>query len=177
MRKSQSAFTVERASELTGIAVDKIVELARLYAKGPSSLALGWGGNDKMGNADVAGHAAALLVAITGNIGKPGAGVGVYVGGTWSGQTAALGAWELPEELAPAEAKTAAYDLRHNPENVRALICCGDIVAQHFANMGVTALTWWFPWIRISRKARSGRTTSCLSPPVSRTTPTAATSR
>ena len=36
MRKSQSAFTVERASELTGIAVDKIVELARLYAKGPS---------------------------------------------------------------------------------------------------------------------------------------------
>lgn len=76
MRKSQSAFTVERASELTGIAVDKIVELARLYAKGPSSLALGWGGNDKMGNADVAGHAAALLVAITGNIGKPGAGRG-----------------------------------------------------------------------------------------------------
>lgn len=143
MRKSQSAFTVERASELTGITVDKIAELARLYAKGPSSLALGWGGNDKMGNADVAGHAAALLAAVTGNIGKPGAGVGVYVGGTWSGQTAALGAWELPEDLAPAEAKTAAYDLRRNPENVRALICCGDIVAQHFANMGVTE-----QWVR-----------------------------
>lgn len=25
---------------------------------------------------------------------------------------------------------------------------------------GFAALTWWFPWIRISRKARSGRTTS-----------------
>ncbi len=143
MVKSQAAYTAQWASGLTGIPAEKIVELARLYAEGPSSLALGWGGNDKMGNADVAGHAAALLVAVTGNIAKPGAGVGVYVGGTWSGQTGSLGAWELPEDMAPADAEVAAYDLRREPGNVRALVCAGDIVAQHFANMGVTE-----EWVR-----------------------------
>lgn len=143
MVKSQANYTAQWASDLTGIPTDKIKELARLYAKGPSSLALGWGGNDKMSNADVVGHAAALLVAITGNIAKPGAGVGVYVGGTWSGRTGSLGSWQLPDDLSEADADVAAYDLRRKPGNVRALLCAGDIIAQHFANMGVTE-----QWVR-----------------------------
>ena len=115
-----------------------IVQVAREYAAGPSCVALGWGWNDKMSNADVAGHAAAVLVALTGNIGKVGAHVGVFAGGSYNGHTAAFGAWELPEELAAGEDEMAAYDMRTKENKVRAWICCGDFVAQHFANMAVT---------------------------------------
>ena len=40
-----------------------------------------------MANADIAGHAAAMLAALTGNICKPGANIGVFVGGAWNGYT------------------------------------------------------------------------------------------
>lgn len=133
-----ASFTPEWASEITSIPADKIKELATEYSKGPSSLALGWGGNDKISNADIAGHAAAMLTALTGNIGKPGAGVGVYVGGTWSCHTAALGEWALPEDMVPAENEMSVYDMRTKPNSVRALIACGDTICQHYANMSVT---------------------------------------
>ena len=133
------AFGAQWASRVTDIPEEAIRALARGYAKGPSSLALGWGGNDKMTNADIAGHAAALLVALTGNVGKPGAGAGVYVGGTWSGHTATLGAWELPGRYAASSNdEIAAYDLSTRENNVRAAIFCGDMVAQRFANMSKT---------------------------------------
>lgn len=126
------------AADLTGVPEGRIVELARLYAEGPSTIALGWGGNDKLGNADIAGHAAAVLAGVTGNICKPGANVGVFVGGCWNGHAATLGAWELPAGMAPAEDEMAAYDMREKPNSVRACICCGDFMAQHFANLAKT---------------------------------------
>lgn len=136
--ETQKPHTAAWAAGVTGIGEDSIVQLAREYASGPSCLAIGWGGNDKMSNADVAGHAAAVLVALTGNIGKVGAHVGVFVGGSYNGHTASFGSWELPEELAAGEDEMAAYDMRTQENKVRAWICCGDFVAQHFANMAVT---------------------------------------
>ena len=112
--------------------------MAEEYAEGPSSLALGWGGNDKMTNADIAGHAAAVLVAITGNVGKPGAGVGVYVGQSYNSYAPALGAWALPEDWAAAASEVSIYDMPYRENNCHAAIFCGDIVAQHLANMNVT---------------------------------------
>ena len=82
------------------------------YAEGPACLALGWGGNDKMGNADIAGHAAATLVALTGNVGKVGAGVGVFVGGSYNGHAGTLGAWELPEDMTAGTLEMPLYDAR-----------------------------------------------------------------
>ncbi|NPD31875.1 molybdopterin-dependent oxidoreductase [Berryella wangjianweii] len=136
--KGQRNYTVAWASEITQIPAEKIAQLAEEYAKGPSALCLGWGGNDKMTNADISGHAAAMLVALTGNIGKKGASVGVHVGGTWGGYTAPLGAWALPAELAASEADIPIYDLRYKKNNVRALISVGDKLAQTMANMGKT---------------------------------------
>nr|WP_270295958.1 molybdopterin-dependent oxidoreductase [Eggerthella sinensis] len=78
LKKKQASYTAEWAEGVSGVPADTIRELARAYAEGPACLALGWGGNDKMGNADIAGHAAATLVALTGNVGKVGAGVGVF---------------------------------------------------------------------------------------------------
>ncbi len=135
LKETQKTYTVEWASRITGIPADKIRELAELYAAGPSSLCLGWGGNDKMSNADIAGHAAAILTAITGNIGKEGAGVGVYVGASYGGHAAKLGSWALPESLAASKADIPMYDLRYKKNSVRAHIAIGDKLAQCMANM------------------------------------------
>ncbi len=136
--ESLSGCTPAWGADITGVPEDTIVELARLYAKGPSTIALGWGGNDKLANADIAGHAAAVLAGITGNIAKPGANVGVFVGGCWNGRSTTLGAWDMPENLVPAQDEMAAYDMREKPNKVRAYLCCGDFMAQHFANMAKT---------------------------------------
>lgn len=135
---SLASYSVDWASEITGIPAEKIKELAELYAEGPSSLALGWGGNDKIANADIAGHAAAVLVALTGNVGKPGTGVGVYVGGTYNCHTAALGEWALPEDMVAAENEMASYDMRTKESNAHVLIAAGDDLCQHYGNMNVS---------------------------------------
>ena len=135
---SLANYSVDWASEITGIPAEKIKELAELYAEGPSSLALGWGGNDKIANADIAGHAAAVLVALTGNVGKPGTGVGVYVGGTYNCHTAALGEWALPEDMVAAENEMASYDMRTKESNAHVLIAAGDDLCQHYGNMNVS---------------------------------------
>lgn len=138
LQDSMKGYSPDWASEITGIPAEKIIEIAELYAEGPSSLALGWGGNDKIANADIAGHAAAVLVALTGNIGKLGTGVGVYVGGTYNCHTAALGEWALPEDMVAAENEMASYDMRIKESNAHVLIAAGDDLCQHYGNMNVT---------------------------------------
>lgn len=135
---NQKNYPIEWAAKITGIDAERIASLAEEYAEGPSSLALGWGGNDKMTNADIAGHAAAVLVAITGNVGKPGTGVGVYVGQSYNSYAPVLGAWEMPEDWVPAASEVSIYDMPYKENNCHAAIFCGDIVAQHLANMNET---------------------------------------
>ena len=138
LRDAQRPYTLEWAAEVTGIPAERIAALAEEYAEGPSSLALGWGGNDKMTNADIAGHAAAVLAAVTGNVAKPGAGIGVYVGQSYNSHAPALGAWELPEGWAAASSEVSIYDMPFKENNCHAAIFCGDIVAQHMASMNET---------------------------------------
>ena len=164
---SLASYSVDWASEITGIPAEKIKELAELYAEGPSSLALGWGGNDKIANADIAGHAAAVLVALTGNVGKPGTGVGVYVGGTYNCHTAALGEWALPEDMVAAENEMASYDMRTKESNAHVLIAAGDDLCQHYGNMNVStawanSLDFIVSIDPISLKAANGQTMFCL---------------
>lgn len=139
LKKKQASYTAEWAEGVSGVPANTIRELAREYAEGPACLALGWGGNDKMGNADIAGHAAATLVALTGNVGKVGAGVGVFVGGSYNGHAGALGAWELPEEMAAGTLEMPLYDAREGNAKVRACVFCGDVLQQHIGNMNKTA--------------------------------------
>lgn len=139
--QTQAPFTTQWAADITGIPQQRIEALAEEYAEGPSSLALGWGGNDKMTNADISGHAAAILTAITGNIGKPGAGVGVYVGPSYNSYSAPLGSWTLPEDWAMTPSEVSFYDMPFKQNNVHGAIFCGDFVAQHVAAMD--NLTQW----------------------------------
>ncbi|MFR1640034.1 MAG: hypothetical protein ACLSVD_13275 [Eggerthellaceae bacterium] len=103
-------------------------------------------------------------------------------GGCWNGRSTTLGAWDMPENLVPAQDEMAAYDMRE-ANKVRAYLCCGDFMAQHFANMAKTE-----EWARtldlvvsidplLHRGARSGPTTCCPQRRASSWTPRWATPR
>lgn len=68
-------WPVERAAEVTTVDAETIKELARMYAEGPTTMEVGFG-NDHYGNGTSATHCHLCLPLITGQVGKPGAGMG-----------------------------------------------------------------------------------------------------
>ncbi|MBQ9043431.1 MAG: molybdopterin-dependent oxidoreductase [Eggerthellaceae bacterium] len=138
LKKSQKPYTLEWASERTGISVDDLAYIAERYAtSGASMLGLGMGGADKYSNADVLGHAVAILVALTGNIGGPGKAVGSMHGGR--GYSASLASWKFPDPTMKANSlKMFAYDFRMQKNDVHAVISVGNTLQQFFANMNLT---------------------------------------
>ncbi len=71
------AFTPAWAEEITGIAAERIVALARRYAATrPAMIVLGGSSMHKGGNGWQAGRAIACLPPLTGNVGIPGGGFG-----------------------------------------------------------------------------------------------------
>ncbi|MDR1088974.1 MAG: molybdopterin-dependent oxidoreductase [Coriobacteriales bacterium] len=133
--EQQKRYTPSWAEEITGIEAQVIHEITEQYATaGPAALGFGWGGSDKFNNADILGHAAAVLVALTGNIGIPGGSVGSYVG-WWAGPIISFGSWQLPEEIAQSEPELAGiYDYPVKPNNVHAYFSFGDKLTQESAN-------------------------------------------
>ena len=137
LKKQQAEYTLEWAQGVTDINADKIHYLAQLYATGgPASLSLGYGGGDKYENADVVGHAAIVLASITGQIGKPGASIGVFGGGTGA-PSASLASWPLPKEFSVSKQKKAVFEQRAT-EEIKALFAPCDLLIQSFANMHET---------------------------------------
>ena len=137
--QKKNGYTLEWASKVTTIDPEVIEDLARRYAcDTPATLSLGWGGSDKYMNADICGHAAGVLAALTGNYGKPGASVGVHVGGNYSGWSAKLAGWKLPDEYKLATQEMPSYSMRYEDNGVHAYIALGDMFQQHYANMNVT---------------------------------------
>jgi anaerobic selenocysteine-containing dehydrogenase len=82
--KRIAEWTPERASELCDIPVDTIYELAHMYVEGPTTLYAAYG-PDHYGNGHTAYYAFYALAMVTGQLSKPGAGLG-------GGFTANLGA-------------------------------------------------------------------------------------
>lgn len=137
MLKTQKEFTTSWAAEKTGVAQETIEELARKYAtNGPSVIAFGQGGSDKYSNPDIEGHAIALLVAMTGNIGIPGGSAGQYVGS--GGYGAALPAWPLPEDAVEAQLPLRADLFPQQENDVHVIISLGNTLQQYYANMNLT---------------------------------------
>lgn len=138
LKENQRLYSPSWATRITEIPEQSIRDLAEHYAtEGPGVLGLGWGGPDKWGNADITGHAAAILASLTGNIGRKGGGVGCplrhYV--TWK---PILGVWKLPSEFKKAKLEMPPTDMRYKPNSVRALINHGNSIQQHFANLPKT---------------------------------------
>jgi len=92
--------TPQWAASVCGVQADAIVDLARLYARGPSLLWLGQGLQRQPTGGNVM-RACATLPAITANIGKPGAGI-YYLNGS--------GPRNIDDNY------VAAPDLRREPE-------------------------------------------------------------
>ena len=132
---AEKQYTSQWAEGISGVPADKINELTDKYIhNGPSIINIGWGGPSKYTNSDILGHAGALLVGMTGNIGKPGAGIGNY-SGTMSSWGPGFATWPLPEELAAAP---DTYDImdagQTDTDDVKMLVCQGDSLQQACAD-------------------------------------------
>lgn len=128
LKEHMAQYTPEWAAKITGLDVDMICQIAEDYAtRGPAILSMGYGGPDKYGNADVLGHAAAVLAALTGNIGRKGSGVGWY--GAGGAETMIQGAtkpWTLPEGFEPHDSGLRFYEMPRTENNVHAVLTFGD---------------------------------------------------
>lgn len=136
LKKNQKSYTTDWAAEKCGIAKEKIEEIARKYAEGPACIGYGMGGSDKFSNPDVQGHAIVTLAALTGNIGKPGAGIGNYNGGM--GRGVALAGWALPEEFVSPKLPVRADRFPVQDNDVHVIISLGNTFQQYFANYNQT---------------------------------------
>ena len=133
LEKNQSRYSTAWASGVTGIDQAVIEELARAYASnGPAYLVLGQGGTDKYSNPDIAGHACMVLAALTGNIGKPGTGVGHCIGG--AGWGVGIPAWPLPEQYVSPELPVRADRFPVQDNGVHVIISLGNTFQQYWAN-------------------------------------------
>lgn len=133
LKKNQQGHDAAWASKITGIPAEVIESLAERYATaGPACLAVGYGGNDKYDNADIAGHAAGILAALTGNIGRAGGGVG-YAGFGYG--SAPLGAWPLAADMKPTTLSVPAFELPYADAGIKCFIGVGDQIQQRFADL------------------------------------------
>lgn len=137
LKREVEECTPAWAAGITGIDPATIEELTRAYVHdGPASLSLGYGGGDKYENADIVGHAAIVLASLVGQIGKPGASIGVFGGGTGA-PSASLASWPLPKEFSPSKQRKSLSEQRSTDE-IRAVFAPCDIYLQSFANAAQT---------------------------------------
>lgn len=74
------SYTPEAVSEITEVPAGTITDLARGFATArPAAIIMGAGGNHWY-HSDLSGRALALLSAVTGNVGRSGGGISIYVG-------------------------------------------------------------------------------------------------
>jgi molybdopterin-containing oxidoreductase family molybdopterin binding subunit len=140
--QNQKQYTTDWAAEKTGIPANRIEYLAERYAlQKPSFLGMGWGGPDKYTNSDILGHAAAILIGLTGNIGVCGGGVG-NAGGYYAGRLPTLAPWLLPDDMIPAVSEMDFFDLPKKPNKIHAAIFFGNQLQQYLMNMNAT-----FEWV------------------------------
>ena len=110
--------------QVTGVPADAIVEAARIYARGPSLLWLGQGFQRQRTGGNVV-RACALLPAVTGNIGKPGAGF-LYLNGTETrgvDEDYVAGTHLVDREPRPAVSQMDLAGVLADPERANALFC------------------------------------------------------
>ena len=125
-------YPPERVTGITGVPGPDVRELARMFANGPSTIGFGYG-VDRYLHGELLTRAGATMAVLTGNIGKPGTGVGVQSHGIGS-RTARLG----PVPPLPAWAKTESIpniEVTSRDLPVRALFCQGDWLNQRMAHM------------------------------------------
>ncbi|HZG13903.1 MAG TPA: nitrate reductase [Candidatus Bathyarchaeia archaeon] len=125
-----AAFTPEYVSEITGIAVEKIVRAAELYGKAPEAIVLFCRGIEQQskGTDNVSGYTNMALVS--GKIGRPKSGVA-----TLTGQGNGQGGREHGQKAD----QLPGYRKMDNPEHVREVACLWGIPEEEMPQKGVSA--------------------------------------
>lgn len=127
LREQVSEYTPTWAAGVTSLTEDQITGFADRYANGgPAIISYGFGGPDKYANADLLGHASSILVAITGNSGKPGTGLGFYGIGGAGASAEGIKYWALPDEFFPGESPVAMYDMPYMDNDIHVALTFGD---------------------------------------------------
>src|SRR5690625_946622 len=138
LKENQEQYTLEWAAEKTQIDEKTIYQLTKDYAtRGPAVLCWGFGGGDKLTNADIVGHAGAVLGALTGNLGRIGGSVGA-ISHHYAVWNADLNSWPIPEEFQGYDLnqqEMPIHDLREKDNPIKAVINIGNTFQQHFANL------------------------------------------
>jgi molybdopterin-containing oxidoreductase family molybdopterin binding subunit len=138
LRRELADFTPERVEEITGVAADDVRALARAYAVDtPTTLAYGYG-VDRYLRGDLVTRAGAALVALTGNIGRPGASIGVASHGKGFAEAATHPQHPRRRGLAGSIPNS---HVGQRPLDVRAVFSAGDYLNQRVADQN-RALAW-----------------------------------
>lgn len=133
LRDYVADFSPEKVATITGVSASDIRDLARLYAASPPAT-IGFGyGVDRYRHGELLTRAGATMAILTGNLGSPGAGVGVQSHGIGHHEAALADAPAMPE-WAHAES-VPNIEVGTRPLNVRALFCQGDWLNQRMASM------------------------------------------
>lgn len=97
LKERVASYTPETVSKICGVPAETVERLAVVYAtEKPSVIRPGYG-VDRWSNGDLSAMAIYTLPILTGNIGRPGSGIGRYPGG----YPLKVGPWELPPGADP----------------------------------------------------------------------------
>lgn len=140
LRELAAAYPPERVAAVTGVAAADVRDLGRAYGQArAATIDFGYG-VDRYYHADLLTRAAAALASLTGNLGRPGAGVGVgsHTGGA---RTAALGPEGSPLPSWAGSTGVPRIAVGQRPLPVRALFIAGDELNQRVADQN-RAIAW-----------------------------------
>jgi molybdopterin-containing oxidoreductase family molybdopterin binding subunit len=139
LKAKQEDYTLQWAAETTDIPASTIEDLARQYATaGPAFIICAWGGPDKYSNADVSGHAMAVLLGLTGNLGKPGAGFsngGFYM---YLAEALFLLPWMIPQTYPGIGIGPDCIDLPVKGTGYKAIFAAGNPFQQQMPDTNAT---------------------------------------
>jgi len=133
LRELTSAYPPERVADITGVPAADLRALARAYAKAkPATIGFGYG-VDRYYHGELITRLGATLAALTGDLGRPGGGVGVQSHGTGFHEVALGDGPALPPGAATESVPNIMVG--REPDEVRALFCQGDWLNQRVADM------------------------------------------
>jgi anaerobic selenocysteine-containing dehydrogenase len=136
-----TAFTPQWAAQVTGVAAERIVDLARRYAgTRPAMIVLGGSSMHKGANGWQAGRAIACLPALTGNVGIPGGGFGPRHGSAAHGR--GLGSIIEPgrrQRSQPVPSQMPAVTEALRDGRIRTLFLMGTNMLSSYAGAGEVA--------------------------------------
>ena len=138
LAESMAPYTLDWAAEQTAVDQDVIAQLAEdLAAARTKGLFFGYGGQDKLSNSDVLGHAGLVLASLLGIIGgTEGNGFGM-VDSTYN-LSFWMNEWEVESDLEVPETDPLHADPRDPENNIHAFITAGDTFNMQLADFNRT---------------------------------------